>query len=1269
MTSYYSDATRARLDKMRRPGTSTSKTRSYRSSKGSGSSRSYRKDESGRVYQVDKSQQAVDKRRIESWKKRSEIKQRWAHERAFKDAGMLTPDQASRKTAEHFRGIYELGTSAKPGRVGVNLRPDLSEGMQKYTRPSKPITPGDVRPSVEKIVKFVPGLGKVYDAGRYTAEKVNLQRVADAGRRFGQKHPEFTEKMFGVRDEMLMGANIGVGRTDPKIMEGKYSKDKIDMSDYLSGHVLKFFEGQSKDYTKQLREAEFSGFMHRDMPTGASRHIFEPLRQFGTGILKSPATLMETAGMAAVGGEFFYREPKAAAALVPVGIGLMGSGMYTSAVEHPYEFAGEMLGTAVVSHGVAKITPSPKSLGIKYTGFKKFDIMTEGKRQVITSVDKTGKSKSYTTFPPEKATYRGLYIDLPFQKAKSVVSVLTGSEKTTIGRITRPSEIGQITIPQKLLGYESKKGYTGIKLPDKIAGHKVPTSIGKGYKVPTELYKGYDLPKKVAGSNIGKVRVPEKILGKKVPERLGRVEVPETIYGYKVPSTVGKITTPKKYFGKEIPDVIGKIEMPGRLLGKDIPSTIGKITMPSKLFGKDIGVVGKISYPKQLVGLIGKETFFKGFQTGRTFYKGVDIPKNLFGGVKTQRTLYKGVDIPKTLYKGIKTVETKYLPTGKTRQLKFKGEEISKALLGRVKEQRTIFSGINIPKNIGRVAIPDTLFAGVKVPKIGFGEVKVKLSLKDRDISTTGAPSKGFHGHKGKGRESTVPEWMTKKESDIMMPSYLKELTKSEAIKFEAGYDLVHSLKKHTPFSPEEMTWGFQKYIDPAFGPTLEKTLTTTPHKIFGSGTHPSQLGQKTRPGGKSWESADLDIYVKDPAALAKELQAGFETSGAKQMTTMKRPGDTKLWMEDPKSKFGKEHSADIHTFGERQAQMGWGLESGHSVKIGRYVEAPIYEQFQRKWIGATSKIKDKKISPADRRAKDVEPLGDLGFALIEEKHVIAEISPLGLKQYRQHRVKSLEKTWEEMTGMKYPEHTEVSKSRISKYRKDFFKAEKGERYKIKHDYDPFYGKKTGWKTITKWKTNKEVYGMFKGMKPKPPVIYPPAYPVEYPREHRKPYPPEYPADYVKDDTKYPPEYPKDYPKDDTKYPPDYPGDYTDYPPEYPPDYPGDYTDYPPEYPPDYPETSRIPERTKTPFTTKGKMDDKSKYKKGRRRKSGTRRYDIENPVPEFKQLFGELSGKKSKKKPKRKTGFSTPQFKAPNYGNILGTSKKSKKKSKTRRK
>ena len=157
-----------------------------------------------------------------------------------------------------------------------------------------------------------------------------------------------------VRERISTGYRVGVGeRVD--ITKMKVPEKVVPFEKYATAPIHKKASELATTYKEWMGRR---GVV--EVPTGVAGKIIEPLRRFGTGIVRSPAALVETAGMVPLGVEFVAREPAVAARMVPIGMGIMAGGMVTGMRERPFETAGEFVGMMWGPKVVTKIVPAPK---------------------------------------------------------------------------------------------------------------------------------------------------------------------------------------------------------------------------------------------------------------------------------------------------------------------------------------------------------------------------------------------------------------------------------------------------------------------------------------------------------------------------------------------------------------------------------------------------------------------------------------------------------------------------------------------------------------------------------------------------------------------------------------------------------------------------------------------------------------------------------------------------------------------------------------------
>lgn len=157
-----------------------------------------------------------------------------------------------------------------------------------------------------------------------------------------------------VRERISTGYRVGVGeRVD--ITKMKVPEKVVPFEKYATAPIHKKAAELAATYKEWMGRR---GIV--EVPTGVAGEVIEPLRRFGTGIVRAPAALVETAGMVPLGVEFVAREPAVAARMAPIGMGIMAGGMVTGMRERPFETAGEFVGMMWGPKVITKVVPAPK---------------------------------------------------------------------------------------------------------------------------------------------------------------------------------------------------------------------------------------------------------------------------------------------------------------------------------------------------------------------------------------------------------------------------------------------------------------------------------------------------------------------------------------------------------------------------------------------------------------------------------------------------------------------------------------------------------------------------------------------------------------------------------------------------------------------------------------------------------------------------------------------------------------------------------------------
>lgn len=264
------------------------------------------------------------------------------------------------------------------------------------------------------------------------------------------------------------GEQIDVSRITPK-------KEVKPFREYITAPIYQTATKLASDYQRWM-----SGYKGvAEVPEGVAGAVIEPLKRFGTGVVRTPGILAETAGMVPLGVEYISREPYQAAVGVPVGLGVMAGGLETGIRERPYETAGELAGMALGPKVIGKVSPI-KPVVVKVP------------------VKPTLRSPYLPKVPTETITYRGLYAQLPLAKPKPLVGAVgvkpyVGAPRIEVARGYMPitkveTAVVLPSIKSRLSPQEAVRLETGIKLMEQLAKEKpqakVPLDISEVKYVP-----------------------------------------------------------------------------------------------------------------------------------------------------------------------------------------------------------------------------------------------------------------------------------------------------------------------------------------------------------------------------------------------------------------------------------------------------------------------------------------------------------------------------------------------------------------------------------------------------------------------------------------------------------------------------------------------------------------------------------------------------------------------------------------------------------------
>jgi hypothetical protein len=363
------------------------------------------------------------------------------------------------------------------------------------------------------------------------------------------------EPIQEIKRRIITGYELGIGEpVDIKKM--KPPTDIVPFKEYVTAPVYE----KTAELTKRYKEwMEKQGIV--EVPTGVLGEVIEPLRQFGTGIVRAPALLAETAGMIPLGVEFIAREPKVAIGIAPVGIGIMAGGLATGIRERPFETTGELTGMLLGPKVITKIIKPPKIPEIPYTITRKTilpeGVLLKGKIGVVPDVVEPLPTSLVKYKPPKVETFIGkikddvaeLYVKVP-ETELDILSRIT-SEKAPRTILTKEGKFMVIEEPRylepapptlKLLAGEPK-----ITLREKFIG-----------VIPYEIIKKVDIEPVRLQTTI----LPERMM---LPEFTTTIDVTPT---YK-PVMWGKYLEGTKGW-LEVGKTRAPIDVTQRLIRKDI---------------------------------------------------------------------------------------------------------------------------------------------------------------------------------------------------------------------------------------------------------------------------------------------------------------------------------------------------------------------------------------------------------------------------------------------------------------------------------------------------------------------------------------------------------------------------------------------------------------------------------------------------------------------------------------------------------------------------
>ena len=440
---------------------------------------------------------------------------------------------------------------------------------------TRPTVPPGTNGGVQ-VIQVPPSLRQAREPIHATTPTVHIHdrepavkkdvRIARDPRTIAETRQALVSVGGAVKERISTGWDIGVGEQGD-ITKMKVPEKVVPFEKYATAPIHRKASELATTYKEWMGRQQ--GVV--DMPTGATRAVLEPLQRFGTGIVRSPAIMVETAGMIPLGVEFAAREPAIAAHMVPIGLGIMAGGIHTGIQERPFETAGELVGMMALPTAVKYGVPKVK---IPYTISRKAvlpeGVLLKGKIHVETATPRP--STALTEYkPPKVETFvgkiKGETADVYVKVPESELSVLQRITSETASRniltkegkfmvIEEPRYIDAAPITQKMLVGDILKP----TLREKVSG-----------AVPYEIVRKVELQPVRLQTTV----LPERVM---IPEFLRTIDVTPRPKSYTMPDVA-----PTKRMG-------GMIERGKTTMPKDMTKTSTRKDITEIPYSRDVTV-------------------------------------------------------------------------------------------------------------------------------------------------------------------------------------------------------------------------------------------------------------------------------------------------------------------------------------------------------------------------------------------------------------------------------------------------------------------------------------------------------------------------------------------------------------------------------------------------------------------------------------------------------------------------------------------------------
>jgi hypothetical protein len=184
------------------------------------------------------------------------------------------------------------------------------------------------------------------------------QRVQSSGQKFAQTHPVIANTIRTPFEHAAVGMRYGAGQN---IDMSRYAPVK-DVTPFSQYHTVGMYHGataRGEDWRHRIDTYQPTPPVGEGIGARVKYEVHEGL----IGVAHTPGTVMTMAGQLALGAEYLIREPKQAAAGIPIGAGVMIGGTMQAFRDRPSrtigEFAGMAWGPRAIG-GAVRAAPTPK---------------------------------------------------------------------------------------------------------------------------------------------------------------------------------------------------------------------------------------------------------------------------------------------------------------------------------------------------------------------------------------------------------------------------------------------------------------------------------------------------------------------------------------------------------------------------------------------------------------------------------------------------------------------------------------------------------------------------------------------------------------------------------------------------------------------------------------------------------------------------------------------------------------------------------------------